>query len=100
MTVTKLPECISRLDELANNLWWSWHEPARKLFRVLDYSLWRLGGHNPIQQLNEISPDRLKEAATDTDFLALYDSVMTAFDADMSNSTHWFGVNHPDWQHG
>jgi starch phosphorylase len=100
MTPTELPERISRLDELANNLWWSWHEPARKLFRVLDYSLWRLSGHNPIQQLNEISPDRLQEAATDADFLALYDSVMTTFDADMSNSTHWFATNHPDWQHG
>jgi starch phosphorylase len=99
MTFTKLPERIIRLDELANNLWWSWHEPARKLFRVLDRSLWRLSGHNPIQQLNEISPDRLQEAATDADFLALYDSVMTIFDADMSNSTHWFATNHPDWQH-
>ncbi len=100
MTRTKLPERISRMDDLANNLWWSWHEPARKLFRVLDYSLWRLSGHNPIQQLNEISPDRLQEAATDADFLALYDSVMTTFDADMSNSTHWFATNHPEWQHG
>ena len=100
MTLTKLPERISRLDELANNLWWSWHEPARKLFRVLDYSLWRLSGHNPIQQLNEVSPDTLQAAATNTDFLALYDSVITTFDADMSNSNHWFAANHPDWQHG
>jgi starch phosphorylase len=100
MTPTKLPERISRLDELANNLWWSWHEPARKLFRVLDYSLWRLSGHNPIQQLNEISTERLQEAATNADFLALYDSVMTTFDADMSNSNHWFATNHSDWQHG
>jgi len=100
MTLTKLAERIGRLDELASNLWWSWHEPARKLFRVLDYSLWRLSGHNPMQQLNEISPATLQAAATNTSFIALYDSVLTAFDADMSNSNHWFATKHPDWQHG
>jgi len=31
----KLPERIGRLEELANNLWWSWHTQARDLFRAL-----------------------------------------------------------------
>jgi starch phosphorylase len=26
--------------------------------------------------------------------------VITTFDADISNSNHWFAANHPDWQHG
>ncbi|MFC2021729.1 DUF3417 domain-containing protein [Chloroflexota bacterium] len=48
MTHPKLPERINRLDELANNLWWSWHEEARQLFRPLDYPLWRMSMHNPV----------------------------------------------------
>jgi len=90
MLTAKLPERISRLDELANNLWWSWHEEARKLFRALDYPLWRVTMHNPVKQLHEVSQDTLQTAANDLAFLALYDSVMSTFDADMSSSNTWF----------
>lgn len=90
MATTKLPERISRLEELANNLWWSWHEEARKLFRALDYPLWRMTVHNPVKQLHEVSQDTLQAAANDPTFLALYDSVMSKFDADISSSNTWF----------
>jgi len=86
----KVPERIGRLEELANNLWWSWHTQGRELFRVLDYPLWRLSGHNPVKQLREINPDRLAAAAADPAFLSLYDSVMAAFDADMPDQNRWF----------
>ena len=65
----RLPERIARLDELANNLWWSWHNNARDLFRSLDYSLWRMSGHNPVKELLEISPEKLRAAASDPEFL-------------------------------
>ncbi len=86
MLTAQLPERIGRLDELANNLWWSWHEDARKLFRALDYPLWKISVHNPVKQLYEISQDTLQAAAKDPALLALYDSVMTAFDAAMPNT--------------
>ena len=90
MITTKLPGRISRLGELANNLWWSWHEEARELFRALDYPLWRMTVHNPVKQLHEVSQEALQTAANDPAFLALYDSVMSAFDADISSSNTWF----------
>jgi starch phosphorylase len=92
----RVPERIGRLEELANNLWWSWHPQARDLFRALDYSLWHLGGHNPVKQLHEISTDKLATAATDPAFLNLYDSVMSAFDADMSEKGSWFATKYPN----
>jgi len=76
----EIPERIRRLEELANNLWWSWHEEGRQLFRALDYSLWRISVHNPVRLLNELNPDTLKAAAVDPVFLALYDSVIARFD--------------------
>jgi len=100
LSIGGLPERIARLDELANNLWWSWHPQARDLFRALDYPLWRLGGHNPVKQLRELSPDKLQAAATDPAFLTLYDSVMSAFDADMSARDTWFATNHSDLLQG
>ncbi len=92
----RLPERIGRLEELANNLWWSWHSQARDLFRVLDYPLWRLGGHNPVKLLREISTDKLAAAAADPAFLNLYDSVMSAFDAEMSDNNSWFATEYPN----
>ncbi|MFW6102467.1 MAG: alpha-glucan family phosphorylase [Chloroflexota bacterium] len=92
----KLPQRINRLEELANNLWWSWHPQARNLFRALDYPLWRLGGHNPVKQLREISTDKLAAAATDPTFLNLYDSVMSAFDGEMSDKDSWFATKYPN----
>ncbi len=95
MIPLQIPRRINRLEELANNLWWSWHEEARRLFRALDYQLWRTSGHNPVQQLRLIRVDALKAAANDPGFLELYDSVMSSFDADMSASNHtWFATNY------
>jgi glycogen phosphorylase len=91
----ELPPRIGRLEELANNMWWSWHEPARQLFRTLDYPLWRHSEHNPVQELKEINPDKLRAAAADLSFLAMYDTVMADFDADLSNTNTWFAANYP-----
>jgi starch phosphorylase len=91
----KIPERIGRLAELANNLWWSWHPRGREVFRGLDYVLWRLSGHNPVRQLRDVTPDRLREIAADPQFLELYDSVMAEFDAEMATNETWFNANYP-----
>ncbi|HUV52154.1 MAG TPA: DUF3417 domain-containing protein, partial [Dehalococcoidia bacterium] len=90
-----LPARIGRLNELANNLWWSWHPQARDLFRALDYPLWRISGHNPVKQLRDINPEKLRAAASDPSFLTLDNSVMSAFDLETSTRDTWFENNHP-----
>jgi len=95
-TRTRLPKRIDRLDELAHNMWWSWHYQARDLFRTLDYTLWIISGYNPVKQLRDINPDKLKAAAADPAFIDLYDSVMAAFDADISSQDTWFDNKYPD----
>src|SRR4030042_223374 len=95
-TKTKLPKRIDRLDELAHNMWWGWRPRGRELFRALDYPLWVISGHNPVKQLRDINPDKLKAAAADPAFLALYDSVMEAFDSGMSAQDTWFGSKYSD----
>jgi len=69
-TKTKLPRSIGRLDELAHNMWWSWHLKARQLFRALDYPLRIISGRNPVKQLRGINPDKLQAAASDPSFFA------------------------------
>src|SRR4028119_1305427 len=69
-----IPTRISRLYELAYNLWWSWHVEAQALYAELDPALWDEVDHNPVRQLVEIQPQRLEAAAADGDYLARYDA--------------------------
>src|SRR3990172_3627413 len=100
MIPEKLPGSISRLDELAHNLWWSWHEEARRLFRSLDYPLWTKSAHNAVKVLREVSKETLLTAASDPAFLAQYDAVMEAFDAEMAIPNNWLTPVNGEKGHG
>ena len=92
----KLPEKVNRLGELAYNLWWSWTPEARGLFRRLDYPLWRRTYHNPVQVLQEISPERLAEATQDGAFMRQYNKVLLQYDAEMKNDDSWYHETFPE----
>lgn len=92
----KLPPRIERLVDLAYNLWWSWHQDARDLFKMFDYPLWRSTGHNPVRMLLEVTPERVQEVAKDPLFLRQYDAVVLAFDRDMGNGHLWGRRVYPD----
>jgi starch phosphorylase len=75
-----LPSRISRLSELAYDLWWSWNPTAREVFRRLDYTLWRQTAHNPVMMLNRMSREALERAALDPTFLGFFDAGVEALD--------------------
>ena len=50
-----IPERLRRLPELAIDLWWTWNTRAAKVFRRLDYPLWRQTAHNPVRMLRLVS---------------------------------------------
>jgi starch phosphorylase len=77
------------LHELSYNLWWTWHPEAARLFGRLDYELWERLGHNPIRLLREIERARLKQAASDKDYLKLYKTVFADFDSYFSDTNTW-----------
>ncbi len=88
--LTPVPDRIRRLEELACDLWWSWHYRARDLFRRLDYRLWRETAHNPVQMLRLLGRDLLERAARDRGFLAMYDSVVHDLDLARSAKDTWW----------
>src|SRR4051812_20143513 len=63
-----LPARISRLNDLACDLWWSWNAEGREVFRDLDLPLWRFTDHNPVLLLHLVDPERLDHAAGDEEF--------------------------------
>ena len=85
-----LPDRLSRLDELAVDLWWSWQRDARSVFRRLDYTLWRATAHNPVRMLWLIEGARLDAAAADPDFLKLYDHAIAGLDDARAGHNTWW----------
>lgn len=85
--VANLPDKISRLRELAYNLWWSWNPRARDLFSSLDPKLWTRMGNNPVRMLETISRGRLLEASENASYLILYKEIFQQFDSYMEDRT-------------
>jgi starch phosphorylase len=93
-----LPDRIGRLDELAANLWWSWQYKPRKVFRDLDYQLWRTTAHNPVRMLWLVSRERLEQLAHDAEFLRTYDDAVAGLDAACAATNTWMARRFPDLQ--
>lgn len=87
--MVQLPDRISRLEELAHDVWWSWTPEARHLFRTLDYPLWRQTAHNPVLMLKLIPPEPLQRAAANAEWTASYDRVMARLDDVRSARNTW-----------
>jgi len=85
-----LPDRLHRLHELALDVWWSWDDRARQVFRKLDYTLWRATAHNPVQMLQRITPERLAAAASDPDYLKTYDEAMFGLDQARTGAHPWW----------
>jgi glycogen phosphorylase len=78
-----LPASLSRLSELAYNLFWSWDHSIRSLFRRLDPVLWKASNHNPVLMLGRVSQATLEKAASDARYVALYRRACEHYDAYM-----------------
>lgn len=76
-----IPESLARLDELANDLFYSWDHGVRNLFARIDLRLWQKVAHNPKLFLRRVAQNRLDEAAEDRAFLSEYRRILSNYDA-------------------
>ena len=79
----RLPERIQRLDQLANDLYYSWDRSVRRLFSHLDWATWTSCNSSPKVFLRRISQQTLDRAAQDPIFLAEYGRVLSVYDTYM-----------------
>ena len=95
-TLPPLPERVSRLDELAVDLWWSWHPDARAVFRRLDYTLWRATAHNPVRMLwVDPAPEARSRGAAIRSSCGCYDRAIAALDAARAGRNTWWAIAFP-----
>ncbi len=94
----QIPARLERLEELANNLWYSWDRPSRSLFASLSLQLWDASNHNPKAFLKRADQKRLEAAAENPVFLGTLNRVLSAYDSyhELPNMAHVHGRTFKD----
>ncbi len=64
-----VPEKLSALKAIANNMWWSWNTDAEELFHHMDPTMWEKVKHNPKVLLEKIDYKRLLVLEDDKKFV-------------------------------
>ncbi len=91
----QLPKRIDKLQEVANNLWWSWNTEFLRLFQKIDKDLWEDSNKNPVKFLKRVSQEKLEIASKNVEFLKEYDKVIDNFDAYINSKNTWFSNKFP-----
>ncbi len=78
---SNLPDSLSKLEEIAQNIWWSWNSDAKNLFRQIDKAAWVEAASNPVLLLNILNYEKLVALGKDADFIKKVDTVYEDFKA-------------------
>ncbi len=94
-TQVPLPRSYDRLWDLAYNMWWVWHRPARELWQRVSLPHWQ-HSPNPLSMLQAVSGE-VWEALEDNDsFADLYHEVISTFDDYLAAEDTWYARTNPD----
>jgi starch phosphorylase len=86
----EIPLELSRLSDLAYNLWWTWSPEAHVLFHSIHPARWR-HYHNPIEVLRHVEPARWDRLLLDRTFVRAYEAVVQEFDDYVARAgSAWF----------
>lgn len=75
----KLPDGLSQLSDLAQNIWWCWNHDAIELFRSIDPEKFVALHYNPVALLDELSIERAQELMKDSAFVSRMKAVHADF---------------------
>ncbi len=85
-----LPENIKFLEELANDMWFTWNWQAILLFVQVDPKLWVSAKRNPKWFLGSIPQKRFEELSKDQNFVNNLNQVKEAYYNYKKNSHTWY----------
>ena len=74
-----LPESLSKLEEIAQNIWWTWDSDAKTLFRQIDYDAWIEASSNPVLLLNILNYEKLVAMGKNVEFIKKVETVYSDF---------------------
>lgn len=76
---SRLPEELEPLQEMANNLCWSWGQDATELFKHISPENWEALNYNPIAILDQLGVERAQELLKDKSFMSLMSKAHASF---------------------
>jgi len=76
-----LPESLNKLEEIAQNIWWTWDSEAKNLFRQIDADAWIEASSNPVLLLNILNYEKLVAMGKNTEFIHKVETVYNEFKA-------------------
>ena len=85
-----LPENIKFLEELANDMWFTWNWQAILLFVQVDAKLWTAAKRNPKWFLGCVPQKRLEELSKDENFVNNLNKVKEAYYSYKNNQHTWY----------
>ena len=91
-----LPEPLSALRTIAQNMFWCWNYEFIELFRQIDPEKWEQCGHNPVKLLGSVSQTRLNDLATMQGYIYQLKQAQEKLNHYLS-SPGWFDK---DWANG
>jgi len=74
-----LPKSLNKLEEIAQNIWWTWDSEAKNLFRQIDRQAWIDSSSNPVLLLNILNYEKLVAMGKNTEFINKVETVYTEF---------------------
>ena len=74
-----VPAELSKLEELAHNMWWVWNYEARNLFHDIDPEIYHDVKHNPVMLLERLSFTRKEEILKDKTLMKRIEEVYAKF---------------------
>lgn len=83
----RLPQRLQRLEDLANNLYYSWRREVRHLFSEIDRDCWLQTGDNPRLFLQRVAQEKLDAVLHNPVFLADFDDACRHFDDYLAQPT-------------
>ena len=92
----QLPKSIDKIEEIANNLWWSWNTDFLRLLKKMDKDLWETVDKNPVKFLKRVSQEKLEKVSKDSEFIKEYEKVLRNYEDYMQSKDTWFNKKYPN----
>lgn len=81
-----LPQRLSKLQALSQNLWWTWNNDAYELFKSIDEERFLHFQRSPIHLLESLTQKEMETLSNDETFLRKLDAVSAKFDSYMEKA--------------
>jgi glycogen phosphorylase len=87
--IPAVPTALESIREVATNLRWTWDRDTKQLFDRLDHQAWEASGHDPLQLLATIQPERWEQLAADPSIIEATQAAAARLRGAM-NDPRWF----------